>query len=424
MDEGIELKVDQSEEGANASLLGGTHSTISPFSPQEQVHPQTFGMTCFLSTFVIPNFLLIVILFLHMSTPSIPHASLPSVSVATSIKSRDGKSGVVPPVEAKNMTSATHPLSSSPHSTVFPSVYPTAYPLLSRLISPYPTSTTTITTASAAVANATPPAATNATLPAATNATLPAATNATPPAVTNAAPPAATSATPPAVTNATLPAATNATPPAATNATPPAATNAAPPAATVTVESRPHGTSSEIVSNYLHNNSLPLLANISRGVYKDKVKMQKFGLEKTIVVTATNYGFLNLFHNFNCYMEKLGFKYLTIALELHTHYYLNRHGFVSYYLDHDEHSTLKDGGADEHAAGFDSKSFNSMTYKKCKAVYELLELGYNIIFSDTDVVFLHDPVPYLLFQNVDYIHSHNVHCQNGSLYEPTSDHFP
>ena len=76
MDEGIELKVDQSEEGANASLLGGTHSTISPFSPQEQVHPQTFGMTCFLSTFVIPNFLLIVILFLHMSTPSMPQTAL------------------------------------------------------------------------------------------------------------------------------------------------------------------------------------------------------------------------------------------------------------------------------------------------------------------------------------------------------------
>ena len=78
-------------------------------------------------------------------------------------------------------------------------------------------------------------------------------------------------------------------------------------------------------------------------------------------MTATNFAYLNMFHNFNCYMERLGFKYLTVALELHTHYYLNRHGLLSYYLDHGVNSTKRDDVI-QGAAMFGDFTFNKLYF--------------------------------------------------------------
>ncbi len=41
---------------------------------------------------------------------------------------------------------------------------------------------------------------------------------------------------------------------------------------------------------------------------------------------------------------------------------------------------------------------------------EILRLGYDVIFSDTDVVIVSDPFPTLLWKNVDYIHCVNEPC--------------
>lgn len=118
----------------------------------------------------------------------------------------------------------------------------------------------------------------------------------------------------------------------------------------------------------------------------------------------------------------MGFKYLTVALELHSHYYLNTHGFLSYYLDHNSSAAFVEDDVGESAAGFGSNLFKTVTYRKIRAVYELLELGYDVVFTDTDIAYLNDPMPYLLFQNVDLVHSYNGMCNNGSSYEPTFDY--
>ena len=60
---------------------------------------------------------------------------------------------------------------------------------------------------------------------------------------------------------------------------------------------------------------------------------------------------------------------------------------------------------------FRSKQFNLITARKKEAVHDILVLGYDVLFSDTDVAMLRDPLPYLLWKNVDYVHSLNAVCR-------------
>jgi len=48
-------------------------------------------------------------------------------------------------------------------------------------------------------------------------------------------------------------------------------------------------------------------------------------LAKTVIVTGCNRGFVNHLQNFNCFMEKLGFKFLVVSMDRHTHEYLTTH---------------------------------------------------------------------------------------------------
>ena len=59
---------------------------------------------------------------------------------------------------------------------------------------------------------------------------------------------------------------------------------------------------------------------------------------------------------------------------------------------------------------FRNTKFNIITRYKKKIVTNILSLGYDVLFSDTDVVVVRDPMPYLRFTNVDYVHSVNVLC--------------
>ncbi len=41
-----------------------------------------------------------------------------------------------------------------------------------------------------------------------------------------------------------------------------------------------------------------------------------------------------------------------------------------------------------------------------------LQLGYDVVFSDVDVALLADPIKYLFFEGVDYVHSDNLGCMS------------
>lgn len=188
------------------------------------------------------------------------------------------------------------------------------------------------------------------------------------------------------------------TPTAAVNST---ATPATPPTASP-VKKDPFA---YIIEKPPHIVDLISKLELVKGVYKDPNKSVKH-LHKTVMITSCNYGFLNHLMNFKCYADNLGFKFIVIAMDEFLHNYLTNHtDMVSYFM-----GGGVVGEVTTEAVDFRSKQFNLITAKKKECVHEVLMLGYDVLFTDTDVAMFVDPVPYLLWKNVDYVHSLNAVC--------------
>lgn len=63
-----------------------------------------------------------------------------------------------------------------------------------------------------------------------------------------------------------------------------------------------------------------------------------------------------------------------------------------------------------HSTKFRSKAFNVIVNRKKSATLAVMQMGYDVIFADTDVALLGDPIPYLIFPNIDYVHTINTYC--------------
>jgi len=144
------------------------------------------------------------------------------------------------------------------------------------------------------------------------------------------------------------------------------------------------------------------------GVYKDRRSRfhPDIDLSKTVLITACNYGFINHLHNFKCFVDRLGMKFLVIAMDKQAYNYLTNHTSM--------HTFFMTGGSIGEVTGlpqeFRSKQFNLITAKKKEIVHDILMLGYDVLFSDTDVAMIRDPLPYMIRINVDYAHTLNYMC--------------
>jgi hypothetical protein len=96
-------------------------------------------------------------------------------------------------------------------------------------------------------------------------------------------------------------------------------------------------------------------------------------------------------------------KFVTFAFDRKTFKYLNNVPGV--------HAVYFNLHASEGNIEFRKGDFSKISVGKFRAVYSAMKLGYNVIFSDPDVVILKDPIP--IFQgapDMDYMHSLNVRC--------------
>lgn len=144
----------------------------------------------------------------------------------------------------------------------------------------------------------------------------------------------------------------------------------------------------------------------SSGIFTDPKR--QVGLERTVLVTGCNYGFLNHLNNFKCFADRIGLKFLVVALDAKVYQHLTKHTTMhTYYMASGSDNTTTVTGD---STTFRSKQFNLITARKKEAVHDVLALGYDVLFSDTDVAILRDPMPYLLWKNVDYVHSLNAVC--------------
>lgn len=164
--------------------------------------------------------------------------------------------------------------------------------------------------------------------------------------------------------------------------------------------------------NLLTQNEMELLKRqLDRvaGVFEDPVLVERYKLQKTVLITGCNHGFLNHLFNFDCFAQRLGMKYLVVTMDNLVESFLTNHtSMVTFPM-------LGSNDIGTESTEFRSKQFNLITARKKAAVHSIMLLGYDVLFSDTDVAMLRDPFPYLLWKNVDYVHSLNVICNEYVL---------
>ncbi len=142
----------------------------------------------------------------------------------------------------------------------------------------------------------------------------------------------------------------------------------------------------------------------SSGVYS--TNKNEPTLKNTVIITTVNFGYLNHFLNFNCFMERLKLKYLVFVLDLKSYKTLETLGLSksAYYFN------IKGLTVEEHSSDFRSHQFNIISNLKILCVHTVLKLKYDVIFIDPDIAVINDPVPFLITPHIDYVHSSNYPC--------------
>jgi homoaconitase/3-isopropylmalate dehydratase large subunit len=114
-------------------------------------------------------------------------------------------------------------------------------------------------------------------------------------------------------------------------------------------------------------------------------------------------------------MDRIGFKVLLIAFDEKTHHYVQNHmngtRFGSELISYHWRGVKGDDAVTEEATTFRTKQFNLMSNHKLESVLAIMEAGYDVIFTDVDIAIARDPIPFLIWDNVDYVHSVNKICK-------------
>ena len=101
-------------------------------------------------------------------------------------------------------------------------------------------------------------------------------------------------------------------------------------------------------------------------------------------------------------MNRLGLKFLFLSLDKKTYDYVSRIP--------DMYPITFDKVIIEDSVTFLSKPFNILTRAKMGISYEALRLGYDVLFMDTDVVVIRDPIPMMRWNYIDYVFAVNKFC--------------
>lgn len=155
------------------------------------------------------------------------------------------------------------------------------------------------------------------------------------------------------------------------------------------------------------DNSLNAVLQRAAGVYKSKSHSSPHpDMKKTVIVTASNHGYLNHLMNLKCFLDRLNMKFITIAMDEQVYENLSKRSDMIVFPKFDGVFGRTAAGA----ANFRSKEFNIISFRKVEIVLEIMQRGYNVLFIDNDVALVADPFPYVLWRNIDYVFSVNIFC--------------
>jgi len=141
------------------------------------------------------------------------------------------------------------------------------------------------------------------------------------------------------------------------------------------------------------------------GVYLDNTIAKRDGLEKTILITASNFGYMDMVQNLACFIKLHNLKMLFIAMDQ------KAYDSVPTNIPNIKRVVFLEGtevGTDVYS--FREGQFNDISFRKLKVVLSLLKHGYDVIFFDSDIAILENPVPLLVLKQFDYVFQQDHFC--------------
>lgn len=114
---------------------------------------------------------------------------------------------------------------------------------------------------------------------------------------------------------------------------------------------------------------------------------EKVAIDNTIIVTALNNGYKGMMMNWVCNMRRLGIRnFVVAALDEDLYRYAFTRGIPTYYENSlGKHVSLRD-------AAYGTAEFKELTKMKSRVVLNFLKLGYNTLWTDTDIVWFKNPL--------------------------------
>jgi hypothetical protein len=124
-----------------------------------------------------------------------------------------------------------------------------------------------------------------------------------------------------------------------------------------------------------------------------KPLLQSIARDNTVVVMVANVGVIELLTNFVCAAKSKGISIdhiVVFATDEEGKRVAEELGMTVFY----DEGMFGDVPT-EHAQVYGDKTFQSMMQIKVISVHLCMELGYNVLFQDVDMVWMRDPLPYL-----------------------------
>jgi len=134
--------------------------------------------------------------------------------------------------------------------------------------------------------------------------------------------------------------------------------------------------------------------------------VEKVIINNTVVLSALNYGYRAIMMNWVCNMRHLGVtNFVIAALDPRLYRYAYKRGLPVYY----ETTIFK--GLDSKLvedADYGSDQFKQLTKMKSRVVLRLLKSGYNVLWTDCDIVWFRNPLSYMHAQHADLVIQSNA----------------
>lgn len=114
------------------------------------------------------------------------------------------------------------------------------------------------------------------------------------------------------------------------------------------------------------------------GLYLDKSLQPAF--KDIVLLTAANSAYMDFLQNWECHAKRLALDWVVLALDLEAYQVLSTSGRV-----------LLATGSTSGSLEYLSKGFNLMSLNTLATVFEVMKEGFDVVFTDSDNVFLSDP---------------------------------